>query len=109
MSETMTASERALMLLDELIPAAYGEGAANSMLRVMLDPDGQARLRDKASRCALEKREAKAALLAYAARLEACVDAARLIVGPSRHPNEATAHDKLRASLAALDRPEDGE
>lgn len=48
----------------------------------------------------------RAALLAYVADLEACVDAARVMANAVYAPSLT---NDVKAALAALDRPEDGE
>lgn len=86
MSETMTASERAQELVRRLSAAAMS----------VVAPGG--------STASLGHADAKAALLAYVARLEAVADAARETIANHYGP-----FADIKKALAALDRPEDGE
>ena len=84
----MTASERARELVHR------NEGAAMTFWETQTVPNYET------------VKQTRAALLAYVARLEACVDAARVMANAVYAPSLT---NDVKAALAALDRPEDGE
>lgn len=99
MSETMTASERARDLISELVVSTQ------EAQRVWaIDPPFS-----EFSRVCVKRDTDRAALLAYVARLEACVAAARVVVDAELRTDLPydEALDELRNRLAALDRPEE--